>query len=118
MEKLHEILIKEEVEKVLVFSSTKRYADKLSRELHQRGFKVDSIHGDKTQNRRKRVISKFKENQIKILVATDVVARGIDVPDITHVINFDEPSNFDDYTHRIGRTGRNGKKGVALTFVN
>ena len=82
-----------------------------------RGFKTDSIHGDKSQSQRKRVIDMFSKNIITILIATDVAARGIDIPDITHVINYDEPQSYDDYIHRIGRTGRIGRKGTALTFV-
>ncbi len=117
VEVLHDILIKEEVSKVLIFSKTKRGVDKLTDKLLERGFKVDSIHGDKPQNKRDRVISKFKQNNINILVATDVAARGIDIPDISHVINFDEPATFEDYIHRIGRTGRYNKKGKALTFI-
>src|SRR3989344_9664308 len=117
VEALHEILIKEEVSKVLVFTSTKRESDSLAKELTVRGFKTDSIHGDKSQSQRKRVIDMFSKNVITILIATDVAARGIDIPDITHVINYDEPQSYDDYIHRIGRTGRIGKKGTALTFV-
>jgi superfamily II DNA/RNA helicase len=66
---------------------------------------------------RKKVITSYRENRFRILVATDVAARGLDIPDITHVINYDEPENYEDYTHRIGRTGRNGKTGNALTFI-
>lgn len=117
VEVLHEILIKEENMKVLIFSKTKRGADKLSTILVDRGFKADSIHGDKPQAKRDRVITKFKRDDIKILVATDVAARGIDIKDITHVINFDEPATYEDYIHRIGRTGRYNKKGKALTFI-
>lgn len=117
MDKLHELLNKAEVEKTLIFSRTKRGTDKLTRELQQRGFRVDAIHGDKSQFIRTKVITKFKTDQIKILVATDVAARGLDIRDISHVINFDEPASYDDYIHRIGRTGRAGKTGVAITFV-
>jgi len=117
IEKLHELLIKDEFKKVLVFSRTKRGADSVSKELSLRGFKVDSIHGDKSQYKRTRVITNFKYNKFNILVATDVASRGLDIKDITHVINYDEPENYDDYIHRIGRTGRVNKKGVALTFV-
>lgn len=117
VDKLHEMLITQEFGKVLVFSRTKRGADKLSSELTQRGHRVDSIHGDKTQFLRSKIIMKFKKNDIKILIATDVVARGIDIKDITHVINFDEPDNYENYIHRIGRTGRVGKRGYAITFV-
>lgn len=114
---LTELLKKEEFRKVLVFSRTKRGADKISKALYQRGFKADSIHGDKPQNKRLRVLNSFKTNQIDILVATDVAARGLDIPNVSHVINYDEPENFKDYIHRIGRTGRAGKAGNALTFV-
>ena len=117
VELLHDILTKEEVEKTIIFSQTKRDTEKLTIELNSRGFKAESIHGDKNQPARKRALKKFKESHVNILVATDVAARGIDVADITHVINFDLPNNFDDYTHRIGRAGRAGRAGYALTFV-
>lgn len=117
VEVLHNLLIKEDFEKVLIFSRTKRGADKLTYELRDRGFNVDAIHGDKTQFKRTTTIAKFRANTINILVATDVASRGIDIPDITHVINYDEPATYEDYIHRIGRTGRVGKKGTALTFV-
>lgn len=109
---------KDEYKKVLIFSRTKWGSDKLSKKLSEKGFNVGSIHGGKTQSRRESVIMKFREDKIRILVATDVAARGLDIDDITHVINFDEPGTFDDYIHRIGRTGRAGKIGNALTFVS
>lgn len=114
---LEKILEQDEVRKVLIFSRTKRGADKLSKQLYQGGFRADSIHGDKSQNKRLNVLRKFKTNTINILVATDVAARGLDIPNVTHVINYDEPENYKDYIHRIGRTGRAGKAGKALTFV-
>lgn len=114
---LHNLLKQHEFHKVLVFSGTKRYADKISYELRDRGFKADSLHGGKTQNKRTRVLDKFRGDRIDVLVATDVAARGIDIPNISHVINFDEPATYNDYIHRIGRTGRIGNKGKALTFV-
>ncbi len=114
---LHKLLIKEEFEKVLIFSRTKKGADIVSYELKQRGLKTDSLHGDKPMGKRTKVLKMFKQGDINILVATDVASRGIDVPDITHVINYDEPATKEDYIHRIGRTGRIGRKGVALTFV-
>ncbi|OGC47677.1 hypothetical protein A2886_02780 [candidate division WWE3 bacterium RIFCSPHIGHO2_01_FULL_42_13] len=117
VETLHGLLIKDEFRKVLVFSKTKRGADSLTKELQTRGFKADTIHGNKSQHKRSKALASFRKGEIKILVATDVAARGIDVPDITHVINYDEPATYSDYIHRIGRTGRIGKKGVALTFV-
>jgi len=117
LQKLAEILNQKELEKVLVFGRTKRGVEKLSVSLGKMGFKVASIHGDKTQSGRKIALTQFRENKIKILVATDVVARGLDIPDVSHVINFDLPETYDDYVHRIGRTGRASAKGNALTFV-
>lgn len=116
-ETLHKLLVQEHFKKVLVFGATKRIVDKLTFSLVQKGFKADSIHGNKPQNKRQRVIRAFKTNEINILVATDVAARGLDIADITHVINYDQPNNYEDYIHRIGRTGRGNAKGFALTFV-
>ncbi len=118
IEALHELLIKDEFKKVLIFGRTKREVENLSRALHERGFKADSIHGDKSQSKRERVLRLFRSNQLQTLVATDVAARGLDILDITHVINYDPPNTYDDYIHRIGRTGRANKTGKALTFVN
>lgn len=115
--KLVVLLNQHEFSKVLIFSRTKRGADKLSKQLHQSGFKADAIHGDKSQNRRQDVLNKFRRDDLEILVATDVAARGLDIPNVSHVINYDEPENYKDYIHRIGRTGRAGKTGSALTFV-
>ncbi|EKE15581.1 MAG: DEAD/DEAH box helicase-like protein [uncultured bacterium] len=115
---LHELLKQTHFEKVLVFTRTKNGADILSKKLYQRGLKADSIHGDKPHNKRQQALKQFKENMIDILVATDVAARGLDIPNVSHVINFDIPATYSDYVHRIGRTGRADKKGVALTFVN
>ena len=117
IENLKELLREKQFKKVLIFSRTKRGADKISKKLYQDGFRVNSIHGDKTQSKRQRVLSDFKTNKIDILIATDVAARGLDIPNVSHVINYDEPENYQDYIHRIGRTGRAGKKGNALTFV-
>jgi superfamily II DNA/RNA helicase len=114
---LHELLENPELSKVLIFGRTKHGVERLSKTLEQRGFKADSIHGDKNQGARQRALGKFKDDQIKILVATDVAARGLDIPDVTHVINYDVPATYDDYVHRIGRTGRANKKGKALTFI-
>lgn len=115
--KLHDILIKADTEKIIVFDETQRSVEKLSKELISRGFEADAIHGGKTQGQRQRALRRFKANEIKILVATDVAARGIDVVDITHVINYTTPQSYDDYIHRIGRAGRAGRTGQALTFV-
>ena len=81
------------------------------------GFKADSIHGDKKQHQRQRALQSFKNNEVTILVATDVAARGLDIDNVSHVINYTVPQTYDDYVHRIGRTGRGNKKGMALTFV-
>lgn len=118
IEVLHELLIQSQFEKVLVFTRTKHSADKLSKGLYLRGFKSEAIHGNKSQGKRQAVLKMFKEDRINILVATDVAARGLDIPNVSHVINFDIPATFEDYIHRIGRTGRAEKMGTALTFVN
>lgn len=117
MEILHDILVKEEVNKVLIFGKTKHGVKKLMFELRDRGFKTESIHGNKTQAQRQRALKDFKDNRVTILVATDVAARGLDIDDVSHVINYEIPDTFDDYIHRIGRTGRGGKQGIAYTFV-
>ncbi len=114
---LHDLLNQKEFEKVVIFGRTKHGVEKLSKMLTDRGFSAESIHGDKNQSARQRALGKFKDNHSKILVATDVAARGLDIPNVTHVINFDIPATYDDYVHRIGRTGRAGKTGKALTFV-
>ena len=117
IEMLHDLLNEDHVEKTLIFSETKRSVEALSRELVTRGFAADSMHGDKSQSQRQRALRKFRDNHVDVLVATDVAARGIDVDGITHVINYDTPQTYDDYTHRIGRTGRGGKTGYSVTFV-
>ncbi|MBI4991143.1 DEAD/DEAH box helicase, partial [Candidatus Gottesmanbacteria bacterium] len=116
-EKLQSMLRQEEFKKVLIFGRTKWGVERLSKDLMQNGFSVASIHGNKSQNQRLRALSLFRQNQLQVLVATDVVARGMDIDDVSHVINFDEPSTYTDYIHRIGRTGRADKRGKALTFV-
>ncbi len=117
IEKLHDILNQEAVAKVLVFDETQRSVEALSNELQNRGFSADAIHGGKSQGQRERALKRFKKNDVNILVATDVAARGIDVADITHVINYTTPQAYEDYVHRIGRAGRAGRMGFALTFV-
>jgi len=117
IDKLHDLLISKEISKALVFDDTQRSVEKLSKELQTRGFLADAIHGGKSQGQRQRALSKFKSSEVNILVATDVAARGIDVSDISHVINYSTPQTFDDYIHRIGRAGRAGKTGYALTFI-
>ena len=117
LDKLQTLLADEAVKKTLVFGETKYGVERLARELQARGFKADALHGGKSQGARQRRLTDFRENRTSILVATDVAARGIDIVDITHVINFDLPNSYDDYTHRIGRAGRAGRTGYALTFV-
>lgn len=117
LEKLHELLISEGFDKVLIFGRTKWGIEKLLNALTQRGFKAVAIHGNKTQGQRQRALMQFKQNEVGILLATDVASRGLDIDSVTHVINYDAPESYDDYVHRIGRTGRGDKKGVALTFV-
>ncbi len=114
---LHDLLNQKEFSKVLVFGRTKHGVEKLAKLLTQRGFKAESIHGNKSHSQRQRSLATFKENKAQILVATDVAARGLDIDSISHVINYDLPMTYDDYVHRIGRTGRGEKKGKALTFI-
>ncbi len=117
LDKLHDLLISGQVHKAIIFDDTQRSVERLSNELVARGFNADAIHGGKTQGARQRSLKKFKDNEVKILVATDVAARGIDVADVSHVINYSQPNSYSDYVHRIGRAGRAGKVGYALTFV-
>jgi ATP-dependent RNA helicase RhlE len=117
LDQLHNLLIKDGTEKTIIFDETQRSVERLSKELQARGFKADAIHGGKTQGQRQRALDRFKRSDITILVATDVAARGIDVKDITHVINYATPNSYEDYAHRIGRAGRAGRVGYAYTFV-
>lgn len=114
---LCDLLGQPDFKKVLVFGRTKHGVERLARDLVQRGFKADSIHGDKNHSKRQKALSLFKSHHVNILVATDVAARGLDIDGISHVINYDMPATYEDYVHRIGRTGRGDKKGKALTFV-
>ena len=102
----------------IIFTATKRQADKLTDDLYHSDFKTAALHGDMSQGSRTKTINRFRKNQIKVLVATDLASRGIDVKDITHVFNYDMPRFAEDYVHRIGRTGRANKKGLALSFVS
>ena len=124
LSKLHEVLKKDlpaeaggRPMKTLIFREMKHSVDSLEKELRALGFKAGGIHGDKRSRERIRILDSFKKDHITILIATDVAARGLDIPDVTHVINYDVPQTYDTYVHRIGRTGRSGKKGTALTFV-
>lgn len=115
---LHDLLIQPGFDKVLIFGRTKWGMEKLSRALRERGFRSAAIHGNKSQNQRQRALDDFRNDYLQILIATDVASRGLDIEDVTHVINYDAPASYDDYIHRIGRTGRAGKRGIALTFVD
>jgi len=106
------------IENALVFTRTKFGADKIARALHKANIKSDAIHGNKTQNARQRALNNFKEGKIRVLVATDIAARGIDVDDLSHVINFELPNIPETYVHRIGRTGRAGNSGCAFSFCD
>lgn len=117
IEVLKDLLGQPGFEKVLVFGQTKWGVQRLAETLSKSGFPAEAIHGNKTQPQRKKALEKFKEDRVKILVATDVAARGLDIPNVSHVINFDQPGSYQDYVHRIGRTGRGGKRGHALTFI-
>jgi ATP-dependent RNA helicase RhlE len=110
------LLARPEIARVLVFTRTKAMADTLVRDVKDAGLKADAIHGDLEQSMRQKVLRRFREGQVNVLIATDVAARGIDVPDITHVINFDMPLEADSYVHRVGRTGRAGATGAALSI--
>jgi ATP-dependent RNA helicase RhlE len=115
---LLKLLKDQEFDKVILFTETKHLANKLAKKLNDSGIKSDQIHGNKSQNYRVSALGKFKNGSIRVLVATDVAARGIDVNDVSLVINYQAPADFDTYIHRVGRTGRAGKTGTAYTFVD
>ncbi len=117
MDQLHDLLNKSDVVKTLIFDETQRNVERLAEELLDRGFRVEALHGGKTQSQRTKALKRFKSGEAMIMVATDVAARGIDVADISHVVNYALPNNYEDYTHRIGRAGRAGRQGYALTFI-
>jgi len=117
LEVLHDLLIQKDFNKVLIFGRTKHGVERLSKDLTKRGFKVESIHGNKNHAKRQKALELFKRDHIQALIATDVAARGLDISGVSHVINYDIPSTYEDYIHRIGRTGRAGSAGKALTFV-
>ncbi|QDT75998.1 DEAD/DEAH box helicase [Lacipirellula limnantheis] len=116
-ELLVRLLKREQPQQAIIFCRTKRGVDKVHRKLSQKIHDIESIHGDMAQNVRDRVMKSFRAGESTILVATDVVGRGIDVSSISHIINFDMPQSSDDYVHRVGRTGRMGREGIAFTFV-
>jgi ATP-dependent RNA helicase RhlE len=113
---LHQVISENACHRALVFTRTKHGADKVARQLGERGIKADAIHGNKSQSARERALLGFRTGKLHVLVATDLAARGIDVDDISHVINYDLPTDPESYVHRIGRTGRAGASGIALTF--
>lgn len=115
---LIELLQNPEITSALVFSRTKHGADKIAKVLQRAEISADSIHGEKTQNARQRALTNFKNNAIRVLVATDIAARGIDVDDLSYVFNYDLPEVPETYVHRIGRTGRAGKEGKAVSFCS
>lgn len=117
LDKLHDLLAQDAFTKVLLFGRTKWGIQKLTAQLAERGFRVAAIHGNKNQNQRQRALNQFKSGTIQILLATDVASRGLDIDDVSHVINYDMPDSIASYIHRIGRTGRANKKGTAITFV-
>ncbi len=115
---LYNLIQEQDSPKVLVFAETKRVVNQVSKKLSQRGIRSDVIHGNKSQNYRQKALAAFTAGKVQVLVATDVAARGIDVTDVSHVINYQMPQTMDSYIHRIGRTGRAGKQGRAYTFVD
>lgn len=118
-EVLRDMLGQDDYEKVLVFSDTKFGAQRLSDRLEKEEVATSAaIHGNKSQAQRQRALKAFRDEKVRVLVATDVAARGLDIPNVTHVINFDQPKTYEDYVHRIGRTGRGGASGTAHTFVS
>lgn len=117
IEALHDILVKPEYSKVLIFREMKRHVDGLAEELNKRGFKALALHGDMHNRERERAVKALEMGKVQVVIATDVAARGLDISDISLVINYDIPNNYETYIHRIGRTGRAKKLGHALTFV-
>jgi ATP-dependent RNA helicase RhlE len=115
---LQHILEDKNIERVLVFTRTKHGANKVEKDLNHKGIRAEAIHGNKSQNARQKALTSFKDGSIRVLVATDIAARGIDVDDLTHVVNYELPNIPETYVHRIGRTGRAGASGIALSFCD
>jgi ATP-dependent RNA helicase RhlE len=115
---LKEVLSDKKIDRALVFTRTKHGADKVVKDLISAGIKSQAIHGNKSQNARQRALNSFKANETRVLVATDIAARGIDIDDLTHVINYELPNIAESYVHRIGRTGRAGADGIAIAFCD
>lgn len=116
MNLLGDLLKDDSLEQVLIFTRTKRGADRLAKNLVKQGVAAAAIHGDKSQNQREQSLDRFRKGKMRVLVATDVASRGIDVKELSHVINYDMPGDVETYIHRIGRTGRAGKEGISITF--
>jgi superfamily II DNA/RNA helicase len=110
-------VLSEERNLALVFVRTKHGADRLKKKLGSRGINALAIHGNKNQNQRQNALNSFERGHVDVLIATDVAARGLDLDDITHVVNFDPPHDHTDYVHRVGRTARAGRSGTGITFV-
>ncbi|HTO41865.1 MAG TPA: DEAD/DEAH box helicase [Rhizomicrobium sp.] len=115
---LHELLADAEMKRVIVFTRTKHGANKVAEQLDKAGYPADAIHGNKSQGARQRALENFRAGRCRVLVATDIAARGIDIDDITHVVNFELPNIAESYVHRIGRTARAGSKGIAISFCD
>ena len=115
---LHEVLRDPKMERVVVFTRTKHGANRVAEQLDRAGVDADAIHGNKSQNARQRALHDFRSGRLRVLVATDLAARGLDIDDITHVVNYELPNEPESYVHRIGRTGRAGKSGIALSFCD
>jgi ATP-dependent RNA helicase RhlE len=115
---LSAMLADESMRSVIVFARTKHGADRVTRDLGRDGFEAAVIHGNKSQNARQKALNGFRDGSVRILVATDIAARGIDVPGISHVVNYELPDEAESYVHRIGRTGRNGADGIAITLCD
>ena len=117
LDRLQQLLHDEDMHKVLIFLETKHRVKRLTKQLVNAGYAAAEIHGNRSQNQRQKALMDFRKGRVDILVATDVAARGLDISDVSHVINFEPPRTYDSYIHRIGRTGRAGKAGKAYTFV-
>jgi ATP-dependent RNA helicase RhlE len=115
---LKHVIAEKEMQNVIVFARTKHGADKIAKDLNKSGISAEAFHGDKSQNARQRALTNFKRNATRVLVATDIAARGIDIVDLPFVINYELPETAETYTHRIGRTGRAGQTGFALSFCD
>jgi ATP-dependent RNA helicase RhlE len=115
---LKHVIAEKEMKTVIVFTRTKHGADRIAKDLNKSGISAEALHGDKSQNARQRALLNFKKNTTRVLVATDIAARGIDIIDLPYVINFELPESAETYKHRIGRTGRAGKSGIAMSFCD